>query len=130
VQKSAYLAAALSVLEGLEEPADYVAFRDRLTELPGVGLKTASWITRNVRDSDNVAILDVHVCRACELAGVFPSQFVPARDYRVLEQRFLAFARAVGVRASVLDALIWENMRRFGRLNRRPSGSREPYLSA
>jgi thermostable 8-oxoguanine DNA glycosylase len=112
-QKAAYLAGAMRAVDELEQPADDVGFRDALAKLPGVGLKTASWITRNVRESDAVAILDIHVCRACALAGLFPQTANVATGYRKLERRYLAFAGAIGVKASVLDSLMWATMRRL-----------------
>lgn len=114
-QKSGYLAgclAALNAAPGL--PEGDRELRGFLAELPGIGPKTASWITRNWRDSDAVAILDVHICRACILAGVFPSGSDPARDYFGLEARFLAFSEALGTRASMLDSVMWQVMRRLG----------------
>ena len=93
-----------------------VEFRNWFTGLPGVGLKTASWITRNFRGSDSVAIIDVHVFRAGRLSGIFAASATIARDYEELEQRFLAFAAALGVPASQLDALIWDFMKRIGPL--------------
>jgi thermostable 8-oxoguanine DNA glycosylase len=106
-QKADYLARALRALseQQLEDLED-LAFRDVLLALPGVGLKTASWITRNWRESDSVAILDVHICRACEAAGVFPLSSRPERDYRILEARFLEFACALRVKPSILDNIM------------------------
>jgi thermostable 8-oxoguanine DNA glycosylase len=113
-QKARLLTVALRDLAALEPfPECDRAFRNRLLVLPGVGLKTASWIARNWRGSDAVAILDVHICRACELAGVFPVGSRPERHYLDLESRFLDFAIALGVRASILDNLIWQTMRRI-----------------
>jgi thermostable 8-oxoguanine DNA glycosylase len=112
-QKATYLAQVLRQVDGLASPSDDVTFRDSLADLPGIGLKTASWITRNTRDSDAVAILDVHVCRACVVAGVFRSGVRVAGAYRRLEDRYLAFASAIDVRPSLLDSLMWENMRRL-----------------
>lgn len=118
-QKARFLADALGLVDELRTPADDVAFRDALAELPGIGLKTASWITRNMRDSDAVAILDVHICRACVIAGVFSGALKGPTSYRKLERRYLAFASGLGVRASLLDAIMWEYMRRLaGRLPR------------
>jgi thermostable 8-oxoguanine DNA glycosylase len=88
--------------------------RDFLLDLHGIGPKTASWITRNWRDSDAVAILDVHIVRACVIARVFDPHADPARNYFALEDRFLEFASAIGVRASILDNLMWQTMRRLG----------------
>jgi thermostable 8-oxoguanine DNA glycosylase len=116
-QKSDALVRALDRLEQLHPlPDDDRALREALLELPGVGRKTASWITRNWRRSDHVAVLDVHICRACETAGVFPRGADPARRYLDLEQRFLSLAAALDVRASILDNLMWQTMRRLSRI--------------
>ncbi len=115
-QKSQYLAGALSALADGAPPAELRggAFRDWLLRLPGVGLKTASWITRNHLGSNDVAILDVHVVRAGRLMKVFRAKHRPDRDYYVMERRFLELARALGVRAAALDAVIWREMRGGG----------------
>jgi thermostable 8-oxoguanine DNA glycosylase len=117
-QKANYLAATLRVLDHEDPPSGLsdVQFRNWLTRLPGVGLKTASWITRNVRDSDAVAIIDIHLFRAGRLAGIFPARARIERDYEDLERRFIGFASAIGVRASQLDALVWHFMKRVGRV--------------
>ncbi|MGD0091803.1 MAG: 8-oxoguanine DNA glycosylase [Planctomycetota bacterium] len=115
-QKSLYLSTALSVLQRTQPPAADRELRDWLTTLPGIGLKTASWITRNWLGSDRVAIVDIHILRAGRAAGFFLQDWVPARHYRLLEAQFLAFAQALGVRASTLDHLIWHHMRLLGNL--------------
>lgn len=112
-QKAQRVADALNGLGNLKVPPTHRAARDALLTLPGVGYKTASWITRNWWESDDVAILDVHVCRACELAGIFEPGSNPSKNYQALERRFLDFARTIGVRASLLDNLIWQTMRRL-----------------
>lgn len=88
-----------------------IHFREDLMELPGIGPKTASWVTRNWLGSDEVAILDVHVLRAGMMIGLFPGDYRLPRDYEALERRFLDFANALQIRASVLDAIIWREMR-------------------
>lgn len=113
-QKAEYLSDCLRCLGEMNLPTEDQAFRDALTSLPGIGMKTASWITRNMRGSDRVAILDVHICRACSVIGVFPKKAEPAKDYRALETRFLEFAGAVSTRASLLDSVMWHVMRRIG----------------
>jgi thermostable 8-oxoguanine DNA glycosylase len=82
-------------------------------EIEGIGPKTASWIVRNWLGSDDVAILDIHVIRACQAIGVFPSEVALSSEYAKLEQRFLDFSKGLGVRASILDAVIWHHMREF-----------------
>lgn len=119
-QRAKYLAGALEGLRYIDEAMfDDVALREALCRLPGIGPKTASWIVRNRRASDQVAILDVHIVRACGLMGLFPEKANPAQHYRDLEQRFLAFCSRTNTRASVLDAVIWGTMRNIsGRLMR------------
>ena len=98
---------ARSTLEGLGP----MALRDALMGLDGVGPKTASWIVRNHLDSDDVAIIDVHVIRACRGMGVFACTARLPQDYPDLERRFLALARAIDVRPSILDAVMWSEVR-------------------
>ncbi|MBB3890462.1 thermostable 8-oxoguanine DNA glycosylase [Phenylobacterium haematophilum] len=115
-QRAKFLAGSLTGLDEIDESdLDDVAFRDALCGLPGIGPKTASWIVRNRRASDAVAILDVHIVRACEHMEVFPRGSDPARHYFELERRFLDFCSAGGVRASVVDAVMWQTMRSLGR---------------
>ena len=85
--------------------------RHWLLTLPGVGPKTASWITRNWLNSDEVAIIDIHIHRAGLIAGFFSIDNVVHRDYAVMEVQFLEFSSRLGVRAAVLDALMWKHMR-------------------
>ncbi|MER9288611.1 endonuclease III domain-containing protein [Mesorhizobium sp. M0518] len=111
-QRARYLHGCLSGLSTIDEGslADR-ELRDSLCQLPGVGPKTASWVVRNRRRSDNVAILDVHIIRACSQIGVFPAKANPATDYFGLERKYLNFSSAIGVRASILDAVMWKIMR-------------------
>jgi N-glycosylase/DNA lyase len=92
--------------------------RGRLLALPGVGPKTASYVVRNFFASDDVAILDVHITRASIMMRIFPEGANPQRDYFTLEKRFLEFARAIEVKPSVLDNLIWHGMRTLDRVTR------------
>ena len=88
------------------------ALRSELMMIEGVGPKTASWIVRNCLGSDEVAIIDVHLIRACTNMRVFPDEFSLPRDYEALEARFLRFSKALNVRPSVLDAVIWSEIRK------------------
>lgn len=92
---------------------DAQTLRRHLQTLKGVGPKTASWIVRNHLGSDEVAILDIHVVRACQAIGLFPSSVDLVADYEELEAAFLGFAKGLGARASILDAVIWNHMREF-----------------
>jgi thermostable 8-oxoguanine DNA glycosylase len=115
-QRAMRLAEALRVVE--ESPPshdDPLQFRRELMTIPGIGPKTASWITRNWLGSDDVAILDIHIIRAGMLIGLFKVHQKVERDYEAMEVRFLAFARALDVRPSLLDAVMWRSMRKLGR---------------
>lgn len=110
-QKASYLSAALSRLASTTPPTQTGrALRDWLLDLPGIGLKTASWIARNWLDADDVAILDIHILRAGALGGFLDAELKVERDYLEIEAQFLKFAKAIGVRASELDAVIWHEM--------------------
>lgn len=111
-QKAVYLAGCLDGLGRIDEAVlGDVELRRALMGLPGIGPKTASWIVRNHRGSDDVAVLDVHILRAGQLLGLFAVHETPQRDYLALEMRFIRFAAAVNAPASLLDALVWQYMR-------------------
>lgn len=116
--KASAVVGALAALPQIDVSLGDREFRDALTALPGVGPKTASWIVRNLRSSDDVAIVDVHIARAGRLAGFFSPSWDPARHYSLMEDAFLAFAKVIGARASVLDGLMWDHMRLLGALAR------------
>ena len=93
---------------------DAKIFRNQIQSLEGVGPKTASWIARNWLGSDCVAILDIHVLRAGWIIGLFKRDYHLPKDYFALEDIFLRFSKEINVRASVLDAVIWSDMRKYG----------------
>ena len=133
-QKARYLSACLEQLETFDGPSDDAAFRDQLAKLPGIGLKTASWIVRNYRASNSVAVIDVHILRAGRHIGLFSPDLEPQRHYRALEGSFLSFATALGVAAGMLDGLMWDYMRRLTSAPAKPPGQlrdvRQPELFA
>ena len=114
-QRSRYLGSVLRQITAAEPPEEDLEFREWLLGFSGIGPKTASWITRNWKSSDAVAVIDVHIQRACHLMGLFGPEKLP-RDYFLLEQLFLRFARAIDARPSVLDMLMWNQMRSWGKL--------------
>ena len=127
-QRGKFVANALTRLEKETPPlANDIAFRDWLTGFDGIGPKTASWITRNHLDSDNVAILDIHVFRAGVLAGVFDSRASVSRSYAALEASLIAFARGLRVRLAILDTMIWCQMRHLSSLALRTLAT-EPFF--
>jgi thermostable 8-oxoguanine DNA glycosylase len=119
-QKAIYLSAAYSTIKMHELPtSDAVKLRTELMTLPGIGPKTASWIVRNWLESDQVAILDIHVVRAGLLMKLFLPEDDVSQDYPRMEAKFISFSQALGVPTSDLDALIWAMMRATPKLVRR-----------
>lgn len=116
-QKSRFLADAMRYAQQNQLTMNSgLALRGQLLNIKGVGYKTASWVARNVLDSDEIAILDVHILRAGLLCGLFlPAQRVE-RHYEEMEARFLLFCEKLQVRSSAMDCLIWESMRSAGPL--------------
>jgi N-glycosylase/DNA lyase len=116
-QKSRFLAAAMEYVQHHELRMDSgMALREQLMNIPGVGYKIASWVARNVLDSDEVAILDIHLLRAGRLCGLFSQEQRVERHYREMEARFLLFCEKLQLRPAALDCLIWEDMRSAGSL--------------
>ena len=113
-QRAVRLAKALPVVgtHGFAEGPHHEV-RQRLLGLSGVGPKTASWILRNHYGCNEVAILDIHVVRACRVMGLFPANSNISKEYAELEAIFLEFASAVSISASKLDAVIWSEMRGY-----------------
>ena len=114
--KSKYISHAINFINQSEIPS-YTgkAFRDWLsTNIKGIGPKTASWITRNWLSSDDVAIIDIHLKRAGLYSGYYKQKDIDADDYFEMEKKFLSFASAITVRASILDTIIWSQMKMAG----------------
>lgn len=110
-QKARYVAAAMRALPGIDPELGDRDYRDALTAIPGIGLKTASWIVRNWRGSDRVSILDIHILRAGRILGIFDEKWTVERHYLRLEEAYLEFAARIGARASILDSVMWTTMR-------------------
>lgn len=110
-QKARYLSAALKRVHTETPPLKTgKLLRDWLLDIPGIGPKTASWVARNWLSADDVAILDIHILRAGILGSFLTPDLTVDRHYLQLEEEFLTFSHALGVRASELDAIIWLEM--------------------
>jgi len=111
-KKAEFLAPVLNTLTSEAPPQNsHNSFRNWFVNFSGVGLKTASWITRNWLNSGNVAILDIHVVRAGRLCGLFGRAQDPTRHYFQMEDLLLNFARCIHADAAKLDVLMWQQMR-------------------
>ena len=113
--KAKYVAGAMSYLR--QNSLKYNSgkeLRNNLMKIDGIGFKTAGWIARNFLDTDEVAILDIHIIRAGQLCDLFKENQRVERDYVEMEDIFIQFCNALNARPAVLDCLIWEQMRTFG----------------
>lgn len=115
-QKAKFLSAALKKLSSEVPPDSALEFRAWLTTFDGIGYKTASWITRNWLQSDEVAIIDIHIHRAGILMNLYNLNLNPSKNYLEMEERFLHLAEGINVRASLLDVLIWQEMKYAGKM--------------
>lgn len=113
-QRALRISAAMASADRVDLGVDDRALRDALMDFPGIGPKTASWIVRNMRGSDEVAIIDIHIERAGLCAGVFDRAWRLPRDYALFEAAFLGWAEHGGLSASHLDSCIWGLLSEMG----------------
>lgn len=114
-QRAKRIHSALTQLSAIDlDTSNPINFRDQIQSLEGIGPKTASWIARNWLDTDLVAILDIHVLRAGWSMNLFSRYCRLPVDYFTLEKQFIKFSNKLNVRASILDAVMWTDMRMFG----------------
>ncbi len=70
-QKAGYVYDALNKVADIDEKRlGDKELRNALLDIKGIGPKTASWIVRNFRDSNKVAILDIHLKFLYHLAKI------------------------------------------------------------
>jgi N-glycosylase/DNA lyase len=116
-QRAQRIAVAAQYVDSGSPPEnDAHELRAWLLRIPGIGMKTASWIVRNHLGSDAVAILDVHIVRVCQMMNLFDGDLRLPKDYERLERLFLEFAKAIEVPSSLLDAIMWREVRAVGPL--------------
>ena len=84
--------------------------RDRrkfLSQCPGVGFKTASWLLRNLGLGSGLAIIDVHVLRALLMAKRIPKDVRIPKDYEMVEEAFLAWCDELDAPSAAFDLFVW-----------------------
>ena len=111
-QKAQRIASAKKYfLNQLYFPESPRELRDWLLQIPGIGFKTASWIVRHQTQSNDIAIIDIHILRAGVRAGFFLSSWTPVKNYLALEESFLTYSSLGKVAPIDLDSTIWNQMR-------------------
>lgn len=112
-QKAKYISSALTYLDSNTPPnKGGRELRNWLIAIPGIGYKTASWISRNWLDAQEVAILDIHIHRAGVIAGFLSPNDNVTKDYLKMEDSYIEFSKGIGIPANVLDNQIWNEMRK------------------
>jgi len=91
----------------LESLPTAIARRHLLCDCPGFGLKTASWLLRNLGLGGDLAIIDVHLIRALSDAGRIGDVRMP-RDYELAERAFLHWCHELDAPAVAFDLFVWE----------------------
>ena len=81
--------------------------RGFLDDCPGIGLKTASWLLRNLGMGEGLATIDVHVFRALAEAARIPSNAQMPRDYELVEEAFLEWCNELHASPAAFDLFIW-----------------------
>lgn len=89
--------------------------RNRLMSVEGIGPKTASWIARNYKCCDDVAIVDIHIYRAGRLAGFVNSKWNIQKDYFKIEKSFLDFCHSINASPAKMDSIMWNQMKASNR---------------
>lgn len=89
--------------------------RERLMTVKGIGPKTASWITRNQGNCEDVAIVDIHIYRAGRLAGFVNPRWDMQKDYYKIEESFLDFCHSINALPSKMDSIMWNQMKESNR---------------
>ena len=82
-----------------------------LVGCPGLGLKSASWLLRNLGMGDGLAILDVHLVRALQDTKRIANDVRLPRDYYTVEKAFLEWCRELDAPSDAFDLFIWERQR-------------------
>ena len=91
-------------LQQLSSPRERRKF---LSQCPGVGFKTASWLLRNLGLGNELAIIDVHVLRALIMADRIPHDVRIPKDYEIAEVAFLAWCDELGAPSAAFDLFVW-----------------------
>ena len=94
--------------ERLMELNDCRERRRFLSDCPGIGLKTASWLLRNLGLGEELATIDVHVFRALVEAGRIPNTVQLPRDYERVEDAFLEWCDELEASPAAFDLFIWD----------------------
>ncbi|SHJ57008.1 Thermostable 8-oxoguanine DNA glycosylase [Clostridium amylolyticum] len=81
--------------------------REWLCNCPGVGLKSASWLLRNIGYCENYAVLDVHILRFISKMGIEVPKNLSEKSYLYVEDTLRNLCDNIGVTLGKMDYLLW-----------------------
>jgi len=84
-----------------------------LEKIPGVGLKTSRFFILHSRQTDSIAVLDVHILKFLGSLGYKVPKTTPSKkNYYFLEQKFLEYCTANNLQPADADLEIWKSYAR------------------
>ncbi|MEN6511386.1 MAG: hypothetical protein ABFD00_06080 [Chloroherpetonaceae bacterium] len=78
-----------------------------LISCPGFGLKSASWLLRNIGMGNDLAILDIHVYRTLQELRLIPEEFFIPKNYLEIEDSYCNICRIINAKTEAMDLIIW-----------------------
>lgn len=82
---------------------------NELEKIPGVGMKTSRFFILHSRDTENIAVLDVHILKFLGSLGHKVPKTTPNKNqYYYLEQKFLDYCRENNLHPAEADLEIWK----------------------
>jgi N-glycosylase/DNA lyase len=111
--KARYISQNIKLWNNLQnqlQDSNIKALREWLADnITGYGMKEASHFLRNIGKSGNqIAILDRHILRNLEEYGIIQDAKIRGKnDYLEKEEKYLKFAKEIGIPADELDLLWW-----------------------
>ena len=105
-----WLSELLATSSSEEEVRDFL-----VANIPGLGLKQASHFLRNIKFSQQLAIIDSHVRSFLVRVGAAvesDAKAITPKDYLRLESRLQEICSKYGLNISIADMAIWRCMRR------------------
>lgn len=82
--------------------------RDWLCKCPGIGMKSSSWLLRNIDINSDFAVFDIHILRFLKKIGFVIPENLNKKNYLNLENDFRKICIEVSIPLGKMDYLLWE----------------------
>ena len=81
--------------------------REWLCNCPGIGIKSASWLLRNIGINEDCAILDIHILRFLRRIGFDSPNHMTDSWYLSIEKQMQHICQSLGIPLGKMDYLLW-----------------------